>query len=113
MKHEVLVIIIAKQRIYISLILNYCNQDFYIIIFVGLFVKTRRRNSMHTIIITICFVFVLFEALRLSQQVFSHVGKEPPLPGYYQYFVVFCLLFFFFGGGGKCILLKIKKLRPN
>ena len=78
--------IIAKQRIYISLILNYCNQDFYIIIFAVLFVKTRRGNSMHTIIITICFVFVLVEVLRPSQQVFSHVGKEPLLPGYYQYF---------------------------
>ena len=26
-----------------------------------------------------------FEALRPSQQFFSHVGTEPPLPGYYQY----------------------------
>ena len=27
------------------------------------------------------------EALRPSQQSFSHVGTEPPLPGYYQYFL--------------------------
>ena len=31
-------------------------------------------------------------------QFFSHVGTEPPLPGYYQYFFFF--FFFFFGGGG-------------
>ena len=42
-----------------------------------------------------CFCFVWVEALRPSQQFFSHVGTEPPLPGYYQYFL-----------GGKCILLK-------
>ena len=39
-------------------------------------------------------VFVWVEVLRPSQQFFSHVGTEPPLPGYYQYFL-----------GGKCILL--------
>ena len=32
------------------------------------------------------------EALRPSQQFFSHVGTEPQLPGYYQYNL-----------GGKCI----------
>ena len=32
-----------------------------------------------------CF-FVWVEALRPGQQFFSHVGTEPPLPGYYQYF---------------------------
>ena len=46
-------------------------------------------------------VFGLFEALRPGKQFFSHVGTEPPLPGYYQYF---------FGGGGmgvgKYTLLK-------
>ena len=32
-------------------------------------------------------VFLVWvEALRPSQQFFSHVGMEPPLPGYYQYF---------------------------
>ena len=31
-------------------------------------------------------VFVCAEAYRPSQQCFSHVGTEPPLPGYYQYF---------------------------
>ena len=30
---------------------------------------------------------VWVEALRPSQQFFSHVGTEPPLPGYYQYFL--------------------------
>ena len=35
---------------------------------------------------------VWFDALRPGQQFFSHVGTEPPLPGYYQYFV---------GGGGN------------
>ena len=33
---------------------------------------------------------------------FSHVGTEPPLPGYYQYFL-----------GGKCILLKDTSRRPG
>ena len=41
------------------------------------------------------FLCVKVETLRPSQQFFSHVGTEPPLPGYYQYFL-----------GGKCILLK-------
>ena len=31
-------------------------------------------------------LFVWVEALRPSQQFFSHVWTEPPLPGYYQYF---------------------------
>ena len=31
-------------------------------------------------------LFVWIEALRPSQQFFSHVRMEPPLPGYYQYF---------------------------
>ena len=30
-------------------------------------------------------LFVWVEALCPSQQFFSHVGTEPPLPGYYQY----------------------------
>ena len=47
-------------------------------------------------------VFVWVEALRPSQQLFSHVRTEPPLPGYYQY----CL-------GGKCILLKDTTRRPE
>ena len=41
-----------------------------------------------------------------SKQYFSHVGMEPPLPEYYQYFFLF---FFFRGwgvGGGKYVLLK-------
>ena len=41
------------------------------------------------------FSFRLVFALRPSKQFFSHVGTDPPLPGYHQY----CL-------GGKCILLK-------
>ena len=40
-------------------------------------------------------LFVWVEALRHIQQFFSHVGMEPHLPVYYQYFL-----------GGKCILLK-------
>ena len=36
--------------------------------------------------------FVCVEALRPSQQFFSHVGTEPSLPGYYQYILgVKCL----------------------
>ena len=34
--------------------------------------------------------------------IFSHVGTEPPIPGYYQYFL-----------GGKCILLKDTTWRPE
>ena len=30
---------------------------------------------------------VWFDAQRLGKQFFSHVGTEPPLPGYYQYFL--------------------------
>ena len=45
-------------------------------------------------------LFVWFEALRPSQQFFSHVGTEPPLPGYYQYVL-----------GG--ILLKDATRRPE
>ena len=45
---------------------------------------------------------VWVEALRPSQQFFSHVGTEPPLPGYYQYFL-----------GGKFILLKDTTRRPE
>ena len=41
------------------------------------------------------FLFVWVEVLRPSQYFFSHVGTEPLLPGYYQYFL-----------GGKCILLR-------
>ena len=47
-------------------------------------------------------LFVWVEALRLSQLFFSHVGTEPPLPGYHQYF-----------WGGKCILLKDTTRRPE
>ena len=31
-------------------------------------------------------LFVCVEALSPGQQFFSHVGMEPSLPGYYQYF---------------------------
>ena len=47
-------------------------------------------------------LFVWVEALRPSQQFFSHVGMEPPLPGHYQYF-----------SGGKCLLLKDTTRRPE
>ena len=36
--------------------------------------------------LSVC-LFVWVETLRHSQQCFSHVGTEPPLPGYYQYFM--------------------------
>ena len=37
-------------------------------------------------------MFVCFEALRPSQQFFSHVGTEPTLPGFNQYcWVLMCL----------------------
>ena len=47
-------------------------------------------------------LFVWVEALRPSQQFFSHVETEPPLSGYYQYFL-----------GGKCILLKGTTWQPE
>ena len=31
-------------------------------------------------------LFVWFDALRPGKPLYSHVGKEPPLPGYFQYF---------------------------
>ena len=40
----------------------------------------------------------LIDSLRPGKQFFSHVGMEPPLPDYYQYFL-----------GSKCALLKGKK----
>ena len=42
------------------------------------------------------FGFGLFDVSHPGKQFFSHVGTEPPLPGYYQYF------------GGKYVLLKDK-----
>ena len=48
----------------------------------------------------VCFVWV--GALRPSQHFFSHVGTEPLLPRYYQYFL-----------GGKCILLNDTTRRPE
>ena len=44
----------------------------------------------------------LVEALRPSEQFFSHVGMEQPLPGYTSTFL-----------GGKCILLKDTTRRPE
>ena len=41
------------------------------------------------------FVFVFIVVLRPGKQFFSHVETEPPIPGYYQYFL-----------GSKCLLLK-------
>ena len=43
----------------------------------------------------IVFGLVWFDA----EQFFSHVGTEPPLPGYYQFFFSFSFFFFFWGGG--------------
>ena len=45
----------------------------------------------------IIFGLVWLEALRPSQQLFSHVGTEPPLPGYYQYH-------------NNCILAQVNKV---
>ena len=53
-------------------------------------------------VVAILVMFVWVESLCPSQQFFSHVGTEPSLPGYYQYFL-----------GGKCILLKGKTRRPG
>ena len=50
----------------------------------------RCSQSQPNFVLFVCFVWV--EALRPSPQFFSHVGTDPPLPGYYQYFL-----------GGKCI----------
>ena len=36
---------------------------------------------------TCLFLFVWVEALSHRKQIFSHVGTEPPLPGYYQYLI--------------------------
>ena len=43
-------------------------------------------NIMFKVFLFVC-LFVLVEALRPSQRFFSHVETEPPLPGYYQYFL--------------------------
>ena len=45
------------------------------------------------------FILVWVEALRPSQQFFSHVGTEPLLPEYYQCFL-----------GGKCNACFTKSL---
>ena len=39
-----------------------------------------------------------FGLIYAGKQFISHIGTEPPLPGYYQYFGG--------GGGGKYVLLK-------
>ena len=54
-----------------------------------------------TSVLFVC-LFVWVDALRASQQFFSHVGTEPPLPGYFQYFF-----------GGKCFLPKDTTRRPE
>ena len=46
------------------------------------------------------FGLVWFEAYRPGKQFFSHVGTEPPLPGFYHFFFFFFLFFFWGGGGG-------------
>ena len=58
------------------------------------------RNNLCENFCLLCFVWV--EALGPSKKIFSHVGMEPPLPGYNQYFL-----------GGKCILLKDTTWRPE
>ena len=46
--------------------------------------------------------FVLIVVKRPGKQFFSHVETEPPIPGYYQYFL-----------GSKCLLLKETTHRPG
>ena len=41
----------------------------------------------HAFAIYIFLVLVWFDAKRPGKQLFSQVGTEPPLPGYYQYFL--------------------------
>ena len=48
------------------------------------------------------FFFVLIVVERPGKQFFSHVETEPPIPGYYQYFL-----------GSKCLLLKETTHRPG
>ena len=71
---------------------------------IACFSITKQLNKQATIIHlrVIKFLFAWVVALRPSQQFFSHVGTEPPLPGYYQNFL-----------GGKCILLKDTTRRPE
>ena len=57
-----------------------------------------RRLRIDTSVFSLFFVWV--EALR--QQLFSHGGMEPPLPGYNQYFL-----------GVKSILLNDTTRRPE
>ena len=52
------------------------------------------------LLLVVC-LFVMVEALRPSQQFFSHAGTAP-LPGYCQYLL-----------GGNCILLKDTTWRPE
>ena len=47
-------------------------------------------------------MFFCIIVLRPGKQFFSHVETEPPIPGYYQYFL-----------GSKCLLLKETTHRPD
>ena len=59
-------------------------------------IDQRRSGFTSLALLTVCgknrgvdvfkFLFVCVEASRPSQNIFSDVGTEPPLPGYYQYF---------------------------
>ena len=67
----------------------------------GKLTKLFISQFLIAILYVVC-LFVWVEAIHPSQQFFSHVGMEPPLPGYYQYFL-----------GGKCFLLKDTTRRPE
>ena len=65
--------------------------------------SSRKRSE-----IRLGFGLVWFDAKRPGKQFYSHVGTEPSLPVYNQYFfILFLPVFFFFfflgGGGGVCL----------
>ena len=47
---------------------------------------THSVISIDSILLNV-FVFGVFLGLMSQSTIFSHVGTEPPLPGYYQYFL--------------------------
>ena len=62
----------------------------------AVFVDTKPRKTDKVGCCFFLLFFVWFDALRPGKQLFSYVGTEPPLPGYYQYF----------GGGGEICLAQ-------
>ena len=45
------------------------------------------NSYLYDISMEFVFCFVLIIVLRPGKQFFSHVETEPPIPGYYQYFL--------------------------